>query len=340
MNPSVQHNDARFLELLQRWQSGDFSRADEQELNALAASDDFRREAMEGFMSLPEAAHEERLAALRIRLKKRVGGGRIIALPQILATAAALILLLVAIFFFPKSNEKEVIPVAQTQVESAEKDLPQAPVSATETPENERIAANAPAAKPISPPAENQSLPSSGAGAAVGETAAAEEVSALADEVKAEDIQPAFVAPPAAPAQSRALENAAGARSQENAKAKKAETADTVWHDTDRKPGMDAEKKAAREKALPMESAPANGWEAFSEYLRQNARLPAEARNRNVSGTVRIQFSINENGEPQAFVVLRSLGYGCDQEAIRLVQNWEWTRGQNPSVSVDVPFVR
>lgn len=333
----MQHNDARFLELLQRWQSGDFSRADEQELNALAASDDFRREAMEGFMSLPEAAHEERLAALRIRLKKRVGGGRIIALPQILAAAAALILLLVAIFFFPKSNEKDVAPVAQTQVESAGKDLPQAPVSATETPENERIAANEPAAKPISPVTENQA--SSGAGASVveSENAAAEEVSALADEVKAEDNQTAYAtAPPAAPAQSRALENAAG----ENPKAKKAETTDTIWHDTDRKPDMDAEKKAAREKALPMESAPANGWEAFSEYLRQNARLPAEARNRNVSGTVRIQFNINENGEPQAFVVLRSLGYGCDQEAIRLVQNWEWTRGQNPSVTVDVPFVR
>jgi TonB family protein len=328
----VQHNDARFLELLQRWQSGDFTRADEQELHALAASDDFRREAMEGFMSLPEAAHEERLAALRIRLKKRVGRGRRVALPQILAAAAVLILLLAAIFFFPKMNEKEIAPVAQTQVESAEKNLPPETVFQNETPENEGIAANTPSAK-IAPPAAKDE-----AASASGLSAAAEEAPALADEAKVEDAQPAYTsAPPAAPAQSRALENTAGVRPQ--AKVKKAENADTVWHETDQKPDMAAEKKAARE-ALPTESAPANGWEAFSEYLRQNARLTAEARNRNVSGSVRIQFNINENGEPQSFVVLRSLGYGCDQEAIRLVQNWEWVRGQNPTVAVDVPFVR
>jgi protein TonB len=332
----VQHNDARFLELLQRWQSGDFSRADEQELNVLAASDDFRREALEGFMALPEAAHEERLAALRIRLNKRVGGGRRMALPQILAAAAALILLLAAIFFFPKLNKEKIAPVAQTQVESAKKDVSPETVFQTETPENERIAANIPSAKPASPAAESQ--PFSGAGA----SPATDQAAAFSEEAPAltEDAQPA-------PAASRALENASGAPAQEFSKAKKAEesarpaaAADSVWHETDRKPDMDAEKKAAKDALQKQESEPLGGWEAFSEYLRQNARLSAEARNRNVSGSVRIQFNINENGEPQGFVVLRSLGYGCDQEAIRLVQNWEWTRGQNPAVTVDVPFVR
>ncbi len=103
---------------------------------------------------------------------------------------------------------------------------------------------------------------------------------------------------------------------------------------------MDAERKKAREESRAEQSEPANGWEAFREYLRQNARLTPEARNRNVSGTVQLQFNVNVNGEPTGFVVLRSLGFGCDQEAIRLVQNWEWVYGKNPIVTVDVPFVR
>ena len=103
---------------------------------------------------------------------------------------------------------------------------------------------------------------------------------------------------------------------------------------------MDAERKKVREESQAQQSEPVDGWEAFREYLRQNARLTPEARNRNVSGTVQLQFNVNANGEPTGFVVLRSLGFGCDQEAIRLVQNWEWVRGQNPIATVDVPFVR
>ncbi len=59
-----------------------------------------------------------------------------------------------------------------------------------------------------------------------------------------------------------------------------------------------------------------------------------------MSGTVRLRFNINANGDPQGFITLRSLGYGCDQEAIRLVKDWVWVRGQNPTVTVEIPFVR
>ncbi len=351
----MQHDDARFLDLLQRWQNGDFTRADEQELNALAASDDFRREAMEGFMSLPDTAHDDRLTALRLRLQKRVGGQRVLALPQILAAAAVLVLLLAALWFFPKWNEKNNIATVQTQTESTEQTPASEPSPSVETPGSQDIASTSPSAKsrpstsgPGQPAAGNQpiTMPENDIVAVQEEVSVSDdsEPDNLAHPLETPNIPPARVRAEKAESEAKKDEIAA-TRTQENAqsakaKAQKESRTDSAWHETDRKPDMDAEKKAARDEMQKKESEPEGGWDAFNEYLRQNARLTPEARNRNVSGTVRLQFSINTNGEPFNFIVLRSVGYGCDQEAVRLVQNWEWERGQNPVVIVEVPFVR
>lgn len=358
----MQHDDARFLDLLQRWQNGDFTRADERELNALAASDDFRREAMEGFMSLPDTAHDERLTALRLRLQKRVGGSRVLALPQILAAAAVLVLLLAALWFFPKWTEKNDTGIVQTQTESTEQTPDSEPFPNAEMSESQDIVATSPSARPRSS-ATGPASPVTGNQPYLSAPTVSDEIVVSQEEVAVSDDtnEPNNVAyPPETPnippasvrsesygkveseakkdevAATRAQENAGAAKS----KAQKESRADSAWHETDRKPDMDAEKKAARNEMQKKESEPEGGWEAFNEYLRQNARLTLEARNRNVNGTVRLQFSINTNGEPFNFIVLRSVGYGCDQEAVRLVQNWEWERGQNPVVIVEVPFVR
>jgi len=369
VNPAVQHTDARFLELLERWQSGDFTRADEQELNALAASDDFRREALEGFMSMPEAAHDENLRALRLRLKNKAGGGRLIALPQVLSVAAAIVLLLAAVWMFAPWNRSDVTPVAQsTEAPAAEKPLVDSATPIDGLADNTPMNWSRPdqqRTSPASGPA--TSIPGAPPGASP--VVASDDIAAVTD--KSEDVamqeseSDAFVAAPppstasapggaqpeketsdnlaAAPQKNEASGTAAGPPA-EAAKAKKAMPAarakDNTWHETDRKPDMAAEKKAAREKEPPKESLPEGGWDAFNDYVRQSARLSLEARNHNVSGTVQLQFNINGNNEPQGFVVLRSVGYGCDQEAIRLVQNWEWVRGLNPIVTVEVPFVR
>lgn len=361
MDPAVQHNDARFLELLQRWQSGDFTRADEQELNALAASDDFRREALEGFMSQPEAAHDGHLASLRRRLGARAGGGKRQAMPQWWALAAALTLVLAAVWFWSVPDRQPDAPVAQ----------------AKEAPETAAFSGDTIQASPTADYAGNTTArsaqhpsPSSGPGSPTepDRVVSASDALFAMEESKSEEVQddlaagsnaPSASAPPvsAAPQESVSAADkmketeplpttdvATSKPAPEAAKAKKStapgRNADSTWHSTDRKPDMAAEKKAARDEAALKESEPDGGWEAFNDYLRQNARLPSEARNRNVSGTVRLQFNLNNNSEPQGFIFLHSLGYGCDQEAIRLVRNWEWKRGQNPIITVEIPFVR
>lgn len=360
VDPAVQHNDARFLELLQRWQNGDFTRADEQELNALAASDDFRREALEGFMAQPEVAHDQNLASLRQRLNYRAGGGKRQTMPQWWALAAALVLVLGAVWFWSAPDRSTGAPVAQS--ESAPESATTVGDSVLAAPAGD-YAANTASRSQKSPSAASgpaatgsgvQTIQTPDAVVALEES---ESGAGIQDDAGAVAAQPASAPPGAAPQQgdfgadkmkeTQPLPTADVAVSKpapEAAKAKKStvpgRNADSTWHSTDRKPDMAAEKKAARDEATPKESEPEGGWEAFNDYLRQNARLPSEARNRNISGMVRLQFNLNNNGEPQGFIFLRSLGYGCDQEAIRLVQNWEWKRGQNPIITVEIPFVR
>ena len=107
MSANPYNNDKRLIELLERWQSGDFSRADEQELLSLTDSDDFRRETVEGFLSLPEVDHAAHLEAIRTKLRQQNGGKKRVFLMPILAAAAVLLLILATVWLIP-STEKLV----------------------------------------------------------------------------------------------------------------------------------------------------------------------------------------------------------------------------------------
>jgi TonB family protein len=97
---------------------------------------------------------------------------------------------------------------------------------------------------------------------------------------------------------------------------------------------------AARYQTSSAESGPEGGWEAFRTYLYSTARLSPEARNNNVSGQVTLQLTLGPNGEVEDVKVIKGLGYGCDEAAIRLARSWKWIRGAQPRVTFDVPFVR
>ncbi|MBL7807450.1 MAG: energy transducer TonB, partial [Saprospiraceae bacterium] len=100
--------------------------------------------------------------------------------------------------------------------------------------------------------------------------------------------------------------------------------------------GQEAKKKSSKNSS----ALPSGGWDAFNDYLRRNARLPEQARQNNVSGTVRIRFTLGPNNKPGSFTVLKSLGFGCDEAARQLIEAYQWVPGSNNEVTVDVPFVR
>jgi TonB family protein len=100
--------------------------------------------------------------------------------------------------------------------------------------------------------------------------------------------------------------------------------------------------KDAMKKSSPPPSAPSIGWEALQRELARTARLPEAARQNNISGSVRVKITLDKNGLPIDYQVVKSLGYGCDEEALRVLKNitTTWIRGANADVMVDVPFIR
>ncbi len=75
------------------------------------------------------------------------------------------------------------------------------------------------------------------------------------------------------------------------------------------------------------------GLAAFGNYLKNNIRYPALARENNVQGRVFLQFVVERDGSLTDIRVLRGIGSGCDEEAIRVLKKSpKWTPGiQNGS---------
>ena len=74
---------------------------------------------------------------------------------------------------------------------------------------------------------------------------------------------------------------------------------------------------------------PAGGMEGWMNYLAESLKYPEEAKERGIEGTVVMAFIVNSDGTISDIETLRSIGGGCDQEAMRVIQNApKWTPGQ------------
>ena len=103
------------------------------------------------------------------------------------------------------------------------------------------------------------------------------------------------------------------------------------------------EEEELREDAVfvVVESMPSfpGGLTALMEYLQTSIRYPVLARESNIKGTVYVTFVIEKDGTVNDVRVLRGIGGGCDQEAVRVVQNMPaWIPGKQRNVAVRVRY--
>ena len=74
-----------------------------------------------------------------------------------------------------------------------------------------------------------------------------------------------------------------------------------------------------------------------------NLRFPAEARAKRVSGRVLVAFTVDGQGHTRDYKVLQHLGYGCDEEALRVIKLIpdDWVpgvlNGKNVPVIIRIP---
>lgn len=65
---------------------------------------------------------------------------------------------------------------------------------------------------------------------------------------------------------------------------------------------------------------PVGGTEAFFEWIQKNQQYPTLARQRKIEGRVMVEFIIQKDGSLTDAKVVKPLGSGLDQEALRLIK--------------------
>ncbi len=87
-----------------------------------------------------------------------------------------------------------------------------------------------------------------------------------------------------------------------------------------------------------MPSFPGGEAELF-KYLNSNIKYPAMARDAGIQGIVYVTFVVKEDGKISDVRVLRGVGGGCDEEAVRVVEKMpSWKPGKQRGKSVRVQF--
>lgn len=74
---------------------------------------------------------------------------------------------------------------------------------------------------------------------------------------------------------------------------------------------------------------PSKGTRSYNRYLKRNLIYPETAKENNIEGNVVLEVEISVDGKITNSRVVESLGYGCDQEAIRLINvGPDWAPGE------------
>ena len=81
------------------------------------------------------------------------------------------------------------------------------------------------------------------------------------------------------------------------------------------------------------------GMEAMMKFVASNVKYPEAAKDKNIEGRVFVSFVIEKDGSVSNVKVLRGIGGGCDEEAVRVVKSMpNWTPGKQKGEPVRVSF--
>ena len=86
--------------------------------------------------------------------------------------------------------------------------------------------------------------------------------------------------------------------------------------------------------------APVGGMAAFQQFLRKNLKYPNQARRMGIEGKVFVQFVVDKDGSLNDVKVLKGIGAGCDEEAVRVLKKHpKWSPGKQRGRAVRVRMV-
>jgi len=81
------------------------------------------------------------------------------------------------------------------------------------------------------------------------------------------------------------------------------------------------------------------GMKAFTKYMERNLRYPSQAQEEGVKGKVFVSFVVEIDGSITDVKVLRGIGFGCDEEAMKVIKKSPlWKPGRNKGKAVRVRY--
>ncbi len=85
---------------------------------------------------------------------------------------------------------------------------------------------------------------------------------------------------------------------------------------------------------------PIGGYERFYNTLSKNIKYPRRAKSEQIIGKVFVSFVVNEKSELSDFKVVKGIGSGCDEEAIRVIGLTKWEAGKQRGQPVKVRMMQ
>ena len=93
------------------------------------------------------------------------------------------------------------------------------------------------------------------------------------------------------------------------------------------------------EKAEVMPEYP-GGDQAMMDFVAKNVQYPQEARDNEISGRVLVSFIVEKDGSIADVKVVKGIGGGCDEEAVRVVKAMpKWKPGKDKGKPVRVSYM-
>lgn len=81
------------------------------------------------------------------------------------------------------------------------------------------------------------------------------------------------------------------------------------------------------------------GEKARLKYLQDNIIYPIEAKEKGIQGSVYVTFFVEKDGSITDVKILRGIGGGCDEEAVRVIENMpNWIPGKQRGKAIGVQF--
>jgi TonB family protein len=347
-----------FNTLLQRWLDGRFRVTDERSLDQMAKEDQDVKEAMEGYRQAPELNHKASLD----RLKARIGNKSTENTKPISSAfgkywlAAASLAFFIGAWYLMRSPEQanETIQIAdarpkapgETATTSNEAHITEVEAVATEdvavTSAQDQLTQNTQKKSNLKLEDKN-TQPTTTNKPTQNETTASVAV-AQPQEIASAQAQDAYQTTPASKSDQAEMTSESRVSSDEKfaegAKANKAKAREQKAQPA----SNDQYFKTDKVETTPIEEEvsfePQNGWPAYDLYLKTTKNYPTEAYQKGITGSVRLAFWTDKDGNPIQIRVTRSLGYGCDEEAIRLLMEgpkWQPTNYRNGVVEMTFP---